>query len=228
VWRAPLDVDAKTLASLRGDLSAEELERAGRMRFASLRDAAVASAGILRAVLAPYTGKRPAELEFARGPHGKPALRSPPDHAAPRFNLSHSGTLLLIAIADREVGIDAEEVVPSRIDDLLAERVLTARELHLWRSAPGDQRARLFFQVWTHKEACVKATGKGLSCDPLSLEVLFSHDDGRPHLACEIREQADRFSLCELEAGSDHAACLAVAGAPWTIRTWNAGVDRAV
>lgn len=218
MWRAPTDPTADAVARLERTLDADERERARRMRTPALRAAAVAAAGLLRALLAPYAGRAPETLRFVRGAHGKPSL----DGAGPSFNLSHSGGLLLLAVrAAGEVGVDLEEVVPARADDLLVERVLTPGELALWRASPEEERARLFFRVWTHKEAWMKGTGLGLATDPRSLEVLLPGGEGGARLAAQVGEPGHAWSLVELDPGPGHAACLAVAGGPATVRTWD-------
>ncbi len=225
VWRARLDLPLDALAHLEHIASAEELAAARRKRFAHLRDAAIAAAGLLRLVLARYAHVEPGELAFGRGPHGKPFLCAP--RTAPRFNLAHSSAWLLVAVAaDREVGIDVEEIVPTRVDDALAERVLSARELEVWRTAAPGDRVHLFFRAWAHKEACVKAAGTGLSSDPRGVEVLVRAVDGETRFATEVplasATAQRRWILRELDAGRDCAAALAAEPPLAKVRTWNA------
>ncbi|HEY5815793.1 MAG TPA: hypothetical protein VIS95_05575 [Solirubrobacterales bacterium] len=90
---------------------------------------------LLRAVLAGYLDTDPTAVELRRGANGKPALA---DHSrGPRFNLSHSADLALIAVADREVGVDVERIRPRRSTD--------------------------FYEGWARHEATVKCLGTGLS-----------------------------------------------------------------
>ncbi len=223
VWRARLDLPPDRIEHLARLADAGELAAAGRKRFPHLRDAAVASAGLVRLVLARYAAAEPRELVFDRGPHGKPFLRAP--DAAPRFNVAHSDRLLLVAVAaDRDVGVDVEEIAPARVDDALAGRVLSARELATWRAAAPAERVPLFFRAWAHKEACLKAEGTGLSTDPREVEVLVPTRGGGAALAAELPAcpAHRRWLLRELDAGEDHAAALAAEPPLARVRTWSA------
>jgi 4'-phosphopantetheinyl transferase len=98
---------------------------------------------------------------WIEGAHGKPAL---PD-APPHFNLSRRDGVAAVGISGtHELGVDVETLRP--IDDArdLARLHFTPRER-------GDVAgAEDFLRVWTRKEACMKATGLGLSLAPSSFE----------------------------------------------------------
>ncbi|HWY18368.1 MAG TPA: hypothetical protein VNY27_06615 [Solirubrobacteraceae bacterium] len=143
VWR--VDLGRAMDDGLSDLLCAEERARAARIVPARKRALWARSRGILRALLARYLDADPRELRFQPGPHGKPGLR---DHvegrSAPgrksdlRFNLSHSGELMLVAVsAGREVGVDIEH----------------ARERYTAE----------FLRTWTTREATVKCLGTGLT-----------------------------------------------------------------
>lgn len=101
---------------------------------------------------------------FTTGDHGKPALASPPPH----FNLSRRDGWAAIAVsATHEVGVDIETLRP--IDDApqLAALHFTPQEQAALQAGDADH---AFLRVWTRKEACMKATGLGLSLAPSSFE----------------------------------------------------------
>jgi 4'-phosphopantetheinyl transferase len=98
---------------------------------------------------------------LVHGAHGKPALAAPPPH----FNLGRRDGVAAIALSrTHEVGVDVETL--RAIDDAteLAALHFTPRE----RESALDDAA--FLRVWTRKEACMKATGLGLSLAPSSFE----------------------------------------------------------
>lgn len=138
-------------------------ERARHARFLREEDAAMFALcrGMLRFVLARGLGAAPQALAFENGPFGKPRLADA-RHAHVRFNVSHSGGVVLVALAvEREIGVDIEAVRP--IDDL-AELARSTFSMSEWRaiaSAPDETSA--FFATWARKEAVVKAVGLGLS-----------------------------------------------------------------
>jgi len=92
IWRASQAVEPDVLSRLDATLNSAEKARAARFVYARDRDRFIAASGILRELLAAYIGCAPAQIEFDRGPRGKPSLRaagSPsrvdPAHAS-RFN----------------------------------------------------------------------------------------------------------------------------------------------
>ena len=91
-----------------------------------------------------YTPKAP--LRF--GKYGKPLK----DGAF--FNLSHSGDLAALAVAETEIGVDVEKIKPINAKTL--NSVLSETE-RLSVSSDED-----FFKVWTAKESLLKCVGSGL------------------------------------------------------------------
>jgi phosphopantetheinyl transferase len=120
----------------------------------------------LRRVLARYLDLAAGEIRLTRGEHGKPRLANP--ESGLRFNLSHSGSLALVAVSrGREVGVDVERLRPGRDFVALAERALEPGEAESVRAAGGDDRTRVFYELWTRHEARLKCLGVGLTDAPI-------------------------------------------------------------
>ncbi|HSS43145.1 MAG TPA: 4'-phosphopantetheinyl transferase superfamily protein [Solirubrobacterales bacterium] len=123
---------------------------------------ATPSERVLRRVLASYLGEEPERIPLARGEHGKPRLTTEPGRLS--FNLSHSGELTLVAVScGREVGVDVERAKPARDLVALAARAFGPEEATAVRAATGDERTRLFYELWTRHEARLKCLGVGLA-----------------------------------------------------------------
>ncbi len=151
--------DQDLLQKLTGLLSKQELTTANKFRQPALRDRYIQVRGQLRTSLAEYLGVQPAALEFGIGTYGKPYLKQHPLY----FNLSHSADRLVIAISNLEnIGIDIEYTQPRTNLRALAQRCFSAGEFHLWQQLPLSQQHKLFYQLWTKKEAFVKAVGRGI------------------------------------------------------------------
>lgn len=73
------------------------------------------------------------------------------------FNLSHCRGVVVMALSDSEVGIDAENV--RRVERSLVEYVADKNELSF---VTDDED---FFRLWTAKESLAKAQGEGLKKD---------------------------------------------------------------
>lgn len=144
-------------------LSTDELDRAQRLGDDRVRGRWVASRAFLRRRLAGIVGGDPADLRFELEPAGKPRLPEGPD-----FSLSHSGDCAMLAVcAAAPVGADIEEVRPELATPPSAERWFSERERTQLASLAGADRTRRFFELWTFKEAYLKA--KGESMRPQSL-----------------------------------------------------------
>ena len=164
----------------------------------------------LRLLLGCYLGEDPAELDVVRGLGGKPALAGLGSWL--RFNLSHSGSLALVALArDREVGIDVERVDPARASGLIVDTVFSPREASIFRSLQEPERTHAFFSCWTRKEACAKATGEGVAAVE-RLDVLG-------------RRRVEGLWLSDLDVDGGYAAALAVAGRAPKVRLFRLGSE---
>ena len=125
----------------------------------------------------------------------------------PDFNISHSGSRIVCAIASEgSVGIDIEKVEPIPVEEF--EQNFTADEWKIIRTAEDVQRT--FYQFWTRKEAILKADGKGLNIPLQSFEVI---DDEvvLDSLADPpgLSQQSNRWHLHHLEINDDYLAYLA-------------------
>jgi 4'-phosphopantetheinyl transferase len=183
--RSPVELDVRwiNLDDSRSELlttidclSADERERAERLRTERLRERFRTAHVFQRLCLAEVLGCGPDQLAFDRGRWGKPALLGA--GASLEFNLSHCEEGALLAIArDARIGVDLERV---RLDfpwAALASRIVSAREQRQLLGAEGGPRDALLSRLWTRKEAVAKATGTGLTTNPRALDVgLFPSD----------------------------------------------------
>jgi 4'-phosphopantetheinyl transferase len=182
VWQVELARDEA--GRLEAVLSQDERDRARRLKRP---EPWIVARAALRIAVGARLGRPPAEVEFSAGRHGKPELAG----ARLRFNLSHSGELAIIALADGvEVGVDVERT--DRRSHVI-ERTLTDGE----RAAltAGD-RHRELLQVWCRKEALAKAIGGGLGWAPEEF------DTSRP----------DGYALIDLDLDDGYVGALAVEG----------------
>jgi len=95
--------------------------------------------------------------QFAYGPFGKPFLKELPDM---HFNISHTKGLVVCAVGEAAVGIDAEKIKPYPRSVL---RKMTEAERAYIQLQCDVRQDEAFMRVWTMKEAMIKMTGKGLA-----------------------------------------------------------------
>ncbi len=167
VWLLRVGEHAAALPDALSLLDTEE----SRRYTAFLRDRDRLSYGCahvgLRRLLAAYTGGEPGELEFTRvtcpccgGPHGRPALRG---RGVPHFSLSHSGDLVLFAVAGSAVGADVETLPKLEFVNDISTNLHPDEHRELSAITDGEERRAAFVRCWTRKEAYLKGTGEGLS-----------------------------------------------------------------
>jgi 4'-phosphopantetheinyl transferase len=145
-------------------LDAQERRRAGRFVFERDRHRFLVSHALLRHVLSLYGGLAPREWRFVEGVHGKPGLAIGQGDGMPAFNLSHSGSLGLLAVhaGTASLGADIEFHRPARDFGALARRYFAPAEAARLNGLAGEALASEFYDFWTLKEAFVKARGDGL------------------------------------------------------------------
>ena len=126
----------------------------------------------LRSLLCEHLGCGNEQLSFGAAKHGKPFALVGARPVPTAFNISHSGQNGLIALAPAgRIGVDAEEYEQHRKLDELIEAVFGPNERAELADTRGDARIRLFFRLWTLKEAAAKALGTGLSFDVSCFEI---------------------------------------------------------
>jgi len=214
VWRADLDVGAACASSLRCSLSADERGRGARFRFARDRNRYFAGRGLLREILAKYLDVRGGQLRLRRASYGKPFVAG---HDDLRFNVSHAGATMLVAVAyRREVGIDIEQIASHLSTEELADTTLSPPELSVLDAFRGEAKQAAFLGLWTRKEAYLKADGRGLSLPVTDVDV--TAPEGRVALWNESTgawESSMRWMLQTLAVGPEHVAALAAEGRAW-------------
>ena len=138
-----------------------ENERTKAMRFTQECEHRryVASHAKLRKILANYLQLPPEQIVFATQSHGKPFVVSNAEHSV-KFNLSHSGDYLAIAISrDCDIGVDIEEWSENMAYESILERCFADCERRFWSSLSQEEKKEFFYKQWTRKESFVKAVG---------------------------------------------------------------------
>jgi 4'-phosphopantetheinyl transferase len=145
-------------------LSAEERDRCCRFVRAADRARYAQAHGFLRQRLSRFAAVAPSEWQFTRGEFGRPAIAGPIAGMGLEFNLSHTLDWAA-AVITRGVpcGIDIEIIrpVPQMLD--IARTRFAPEEFRALEQLDDKTRPRRFFELWTEKEAWVKACGRGLS-----------------------------------------------------------------
>jgi 4'-phosphopantetheinyl transferase len=213
VWAGALDVPQASLAGLAATLSKSEQDRATRFHFDRHRNRFIVGRGMLRVLLGRYLKCEPKALDFAYGAAGKPRLANHPEETALQFNLAHSDDLALIALTRiGQVGIDVERIRPLQDAEELVARFFSTREHQAFKRLDERKKPAAFFNLWTRKEAWLKATGEGIASSLHLVEVSFLEDE--PARLVSVPAPLDQglsWSLLDLRPAPGFAAALAIA-----------------
>ena len=174
IWRAKLDLSPDEIAELASILSEDEKIRANRFRFEQHQRRFIAARGILRRLLASYLNLKSDRLQFEYSSRGKPRIAASLGGDCWQFNLSHSEELAVYGLTRNcLIGIDLEYL--REMDNIvkIAERFFSPQEAKLIASLTSDRQKQVFFQLWTAKEAYLKATGEGLAGSLDKVELFF-------------------------------------------------------
>lgn len=126
----------------------------------------VAGEMLARRMISTCCNVAPADISFEIGSYGKPNAKQ----LDVEFNISHSYEMVVCAISDNPVGIDAEKIRP--IGTSILRRLCTDVDLEYifgnnttTNNIPSDfdeQQLHRFYEVWTAKEAYFKCIGTGI------------------------------------------------------------------
>jgi len=143
-------------------------ERAASTSFHHGIDArrAIVSRWLLRTSLSRYVPVAPSAWRFERAAGGRPEIAEPAGTRL-RFNLSHTRELVACALTlDAAIGVDIEPLARDIDVDELAPSVCSTEEIEGLNAEDPRPRVRRFLELWTLKEAHLKARGVGLAGSP--------------------------------------------------------------
>lgn len=222
IWRADTSSFAAHETMLTRLISAAEQQKANNFRERLDRNRSILARAALRDILGRYVDCHPRSLQFQVTSFGKPRL-DPSLHAnTPRFNLSGSGTLVLLSFTRTdEVGVDVEAVR----DDLevleIARGYFSPCEFQELLQVPAACRSKAFFDGWTRKEAYVKARGEGIGYG-LDRFAVTMQIDQPVRLISDDRfpKEIDEWFLETVPLGPDFSAAIAARRKGMRQRHW--------
>lgn len=167
---------------------------------------------LIRNVLSLYLPQvRPEQWQFLSNEYGKPAVAGP--FIKPLcFNLSHANGIIVLAISRAiEIGIDVESRDRMAAHIELAHNCFSAQESTLLRSLNAAPQVEALCQLWTLKEAYVKARGMGLSIPFDTFTFSFPGEAGIGlALDDDMDDAAKHWRFWVFEADAAHRVALAL------------------
>ncbi len=165
VWCRRTDaLSQEDVEPMMGILSHDERRRHDQFMFARDRRDFAAAHALVRHALSTCGHVDPAEWRFRVDARGKPHID--PRHAADTpltFNLSHTrGIVACVVARDAAVGVDIERADSTTAARHVASRYFAPSEVRLLETCAPPDYATRFVELWTLKEAYIKAVGAGL------------------------------------------------------------------
>lgn len=207
-----LSCDEQARRALYGLLSDDEKRRAAAFRFDKHRNRFISGRARMREILAMRLDCAPADIDFQLNRYGKPSVGNPALPDALQFNASSSSSLGAIALATgMEIGLDIEKIKCGKLDDFdrIVKYQFTTAEYDWYRRHQASERNRIFYRLWTCKEAYLKALGIGLNgkLDGFSIDL----QDREPSVSYSELENggSSRIHLNQFEPEVEFVACLA-------------------
>lgn len=154
-------------------LDEEEKKRAQSFHFKKDQQKFANARACLRIILAQILGMKNYYVSIVYNEFFKPMLA---EEFGLYFNLSHSADAALFAFSKRgNVGVDLEFMAEDRNIYSIASKHFTNEEHAFLTKGNAGEKLKRFYQLWTAKEALLKAEGKGL-WEGLP-QTLFPHED---------------------------------------------------
>lgn len=205
-------VDDGVLATYLSLLSADELQRYERLRLVCDRRRFLITRAAIRSVLSGYfVDVRPAHWQFGRNAWGRPTIAAPVLGSSIEFNISHARGLIVIAVTQRgELGVDIEFTGRMCRTQALANRYFSALEIAALQGLSDDAQRERFFDLWTLKEAYIKACGMGLAIPLRSFSFEFAGDAISIAFAPERCDDPEAWQFWQMQASPEHRLAIAL------------------
>jgi 4'-phosphopantetheinyl transferase len=203
-------------------LAPEERNTHGRFVTAQLAAEYLVARALVRWTLSQYEPSvAPRDWRFERTAAGRPFITGP--RRVPSFNLTHAGGLVACAVSACVVGVDTEPL--GRGAEILGTmaRVFSAREAAELAAVAELLRPRRAVDLWTLKEAYLKARGDGIkvrlerisiACNPTggyALDDVRVLDDEPHDWQLAVRDVADSYVVAiAVRRRSEHDLPVAV------------------
>ncbi len=169
IWLINLEIYKKEINNLKAILNSEELAKSEEFYYLSDQERFIVGRAILRVVLSYYLNILPKDIVFYYNHYGKPYIVTNTIDSL-EFNITHSNKMLVIAIANRSVGIDIEYMHCVNNLEGYMEGLLTTYLQNDLRMNKNEEKQKILLRLWTVLESYVKAIGKGIRY-PFSTDI---------------------------------------------------------
>jgi 4'-phosphopantetheinyl transferase len=163
----------------------------------------------LRVLLGQALVLSPTAVAIGYNAFGKPQLA---DAGSLKFNVSHSGDVALIALADgAAIGVDVEQRGDGISAQALLDQIASPNEQAALSVLPNPDRTPALLRLWTLKEALLKAQGLGFQRDPRTIDLTSGLGLGERPFIFVDSVSLSRWRLWAFNLSGAYSAALALA-----------------
>jgi 4'-phosphopantetheinyl transferase len=208
-WRPTSAANNEEYLDALSDLSQDEHAQAGRFVFDTDRRNYVFAHALLRRTLSSLMHDTlPRDWVLKPDRLGKPQLT--PARNGLTFNLTHTMGVVACAVARHaDVGVDVERVGRCTDVESVASSFFSPIEVQMLARKTGVDRQVMFTEIWTLKEAYLKALGVGLS-HPLDTFGFRCGGSGELRFELPVGENASAWRIALLAPLETHRLAIAV------------------
>ena len=154
----------------------------------------------------------PEQWQFTKNYYGKPTISNASLTIPLHFNISHTDKLVVLAVTvDQEIGVDVEYLLRSGKTLEIASSFFSPSEVQQLLTLPPEKQKDRFFDLWTLKEAYIKACGMGLSISLDHFSYSFSpQGDISISFAPERNDQAEYWQFWQIHPNDIHRVSMAI------------------
>jgi 4'-phosphopantetheinyl transferase len=171
VYHGLADCFVNKLSAFYDHLSDYEQTKADRFKHEADYSCYVTVHALLRIELSKLLGKKAKSISLGESEHGKPFV---PGLDLP-FSISRTRNLFAFAVghSNQFLGVDIEQIKPEIDITNISRNYFSDKEQQLISSLKNsDDQKRTFFEIWTRKEALLKAIGIGINTELHKVQVL--------------------------------------------------------
>ncbi|MEI4830696.1 4'-phosphopantetheinyl transferase superfamily protein [Bacillus sp. FJAT-53711] len=194
------DVTINKLLALKQFISSERVNNIKRFKFEEDKIRSILGELLVRYTICKNSNIENSDIYFKKNEFGKPYIDC---NYGIYFNLSHSGSYLICAISNQNIGIDIEKI--QDIDIAIAHNFFCDSEYDEIASAPESKKYECFYSYWCLKESYIKYIGKGLTI-PLN-SFCFEMVDKNIKVIQSNEEKKEKFALLSISNNYKAAVC---------------------
>src|SRR5262249_30899699 len=202
-------------------LSDQEKQQETRFYFEKDRRRYLLTRALVRTVLSHYEPVPPKDWIFSVNAYGRPEVANTAvGNVRPSFNISHTGSLIVVGVTKRRaLGLDVENVRARKVSLDIADQFFSPTERAALSVVPACRQQDRFFEYWTFKESYIKARGMGLSI-PLDKFSFLYPEDGSVRIAMHpaLGDYPERWQFWQFRPTAEYLVAVCAervgAGAP--------------